>query len=97
MDGEIDFEKTSFKEILARGVKKMIVELTSVKFLLLIFLGYITIKYLIKESTLFGIAIGAMLLLVGIKEGAETIKGYIGTLSQGNTKTSDWNGVNKAG
>lgn len=97
MNGEIDFDKTSYKAILSRGVKKMTVELTSVKFLLLIFLGYVTVKYLVKESTLLGIGVGAMLLLVGIKEGAESIKSYIGTLGQGGSTGEDWNKVNKAG
>jgi hypothetical protein len=77
MNGDLDLEKLSVMDVVKRGFKKMLVELTSVKFLLLVFIAYLTAQHLCKDSTLLMIGVGAMLLLVGIKEGVEILKGKI--------------------
>lgn len=66
----VDIENTSIIGILKRGVKKILMELTSVKFFLLAFMGLST--WFGKIEPLYGIP--AMLLLVGIKEGAEILQ-----------------------
>ncbi len=68
----VDLDGTSVVGILKRGTKKILMELTSVKFLLLVFMAVCT--WFGKIEPIYGIP--AMLLLVGIKEGAEAISKF---------------------
>ena len=70
----VNLQETSIRQVIRRGLKKIIIELTSVKFLLLVFLGLATWSG--KVEPLYGIP--AMLLLVGIKEGAEVVSKFTG-------------------
>lgn len=75
MEGEVDISNMTVCEVAKRGIKKILMELTSVKFLLLVFVGYVTAKHLTGDAVRLSIGIASMLLLVGIKEGVEIIKG----------------------
>ena len=61
----------SAKKILVRGGKKMLVEITSLKFLTLIFIGYLTASKTIQDY----IGVAAILALLGIREGFEYLSG----------------------
>mgnify|MGYP001611173175 CR=1 FL=1 len=76
---KVDLNESTFKKIWVRGLKKMIVELTSLKFLTLVFVGYLTTTKIVTDF----IGVGAMLALLGIREGFEYLsdskKGYTAT------------------
>lgn len=73
MQERVDFD-TSAKKIAVRGFKKMVVEATSLKFLTLIFIGYLTASKTIQDY----IGVAAMLALLGIREGFEYLSGKNG-------------------
>ena len=62
------------KDCLHRAINKIITEIVSVKFELLVFMGWAV--WSAKIDPIYGIP--AMLLLVGIKEGAEVISKFTG-------------------
>ncbi len=76
---QVNFD-TSCKQIALRGFKKMLVEITSLKFLTLIFIGYLTASKIIQDY----IGVTAMLALLGIREGFEYLSKKNG--SSGNTR-----------
>ncbi len=63
-------------ETARRGVKKLIMELTSVKFLTLAFIGLITYQKVIDGY----IGIMGMLAILGIREGKEFLENRLGEL-----------------
>ncbi len=64
MDQEQYLKETSAKEILRRGIKKVLGEMTSVKFLLLIFICVgIAFKWITDA-----VGLGAALVIVGLRE-----------------------------
>ncbi len=64
MDQEEYFEKTSIGRIILRGLKKLVTEMTSVKFLLLVFICIGIWQKFIQDS----IGLGTALLIIGIRE-----------------------------
>ncbi len=82
------------KLILERGFKKILVEITSLKFLSLIFIGYLTADKIIQDY----VGVTAMLAILGIREGFEYLSGKggygnthvnIGIGTQGSPKCYD--------
>ncbi len=71
---ELDLTQMKTRDVLRRAVNKIITEMVSVKFELLVFIGWATWSG--KIEPIYGIP--AMLLLVGIKEGAEVISKFTG-------------------
>ncbi len=61
----------SYKTIIVRGIKKMLVEITSLKFLTLIFIGYLTAAKTIQDY----IGVSGMFALLGMREGFEYLSG----------------------
>jgi len=57
-------KETPFKYVIARGAKKLLTEMTSVKFLLLVFIGIGIWQRFISDS----IGLGAALVVVGLRE-----------------------------
>ena len=80
MQERVDLD-TSAKKIILRGFKKMLVEATSLKFLTLIFIGYLTAAKIIQDY----IGVGAILALLGIREGFEYLSGKNRYSSYGST------------
>ena len=64
MDQEQYLERTSIGEIILRGLKKLITEMTSVKFILLIFICVGIWQKFIQDT----IGLGTTLLIIGIRE-----------------------------
>jgi hypothetical protein len=64
MDQEQYLERTSIGEIILRGLKKLITEMTSVKFILLIFICVGIWQKFIQDT----IGLGTALLIIGIRE-----------------------------
>ena len=64
MDQEQYLERTSAGEIILRGLKKLITEMTSVKFILLIFICVGIWQKFIQDT----IGLGTALLIIGIRE-----------------------------
>ena len=77
MDQEEYFEKTSAGGIILRGLKKLITEMTSVKFLLLVFICIGIWQKFIQDS----IGLGTALLIIGIRE--VPVDAIIGKLTGG--------------
>jgi len=59
-----NLQDSSFSQLFVRGLKKMVIELTSVKFLLLVFIGAITYFKICSDI----VGISAMLALTGMRE-----------------------------
>ena len=64
MDQEQYLEKTSTGQIILRGLKKLITEMTSVKFILLIFICVGIWQKFIQDT----VGLGTALLIIGIRE-----------------------------
>ena len=77
MDQEEYFEKTSIGGIILRGFKKLVTEMTSVKFLLLAFICIGIWHKFIQDS----IGLGTALLIIGIRE--VPVDAIIGKLTGG--------------
>jgi hypothetical protein len=77
MDQEEYFEKTSIGGIILRGLKKLVTEMTSVKFLLLAFVCIGIWQKFIQDS----IGLGTALLIIGIRE--VPVEAIIGKLTGG--------------
>ena len=77
MDQEEYFEKTSVGRIINRGLKKLVTEMTSVKFLLLVFICIGIWQKFIQDS----IGLGTALLIIGIRE--VPVDAIIGKLTGG--------------
>ncbi len=77
MDQEEYFEKTSVGRIILRGLKKLFTEMTSVKFLLLVFICIGIWQKFIQDS----IGLGTALLIIGIRE--VPVDAIIGKLTGG--------------
>ncbi len=77
MDQEEYFEKTSVGGIVLRGMKKLVTEMTSVKFLLLVFICIGIWQKFIQDS----IGLGTALLIIGIRE--VPVDAIIGKLTGG--------------
>ena len=77
MDQEEYFEKTSVGGIIIRGLKKLVTEMTSVKFLLLVFICIGIWQKFIQDS----IGLGTALLVIGIRE--VPVDAIIGKLTGG--------------
>jgi hypothetical protein len=77
MDQEEYFEKTSIGGIILRGLKKLVTEMTSVKFLLLVFICIGIWQKFIQDS----IGLGTALLIIGIRE--VPVDAIIGKLTGG--------------
>ncbi len=77
MDQEEYFEKTSVGGIILRGLKKLVTEMTSVKFLLLVFICIGVWQKFIQDS----IGLGTALLIIGIRE--VPVDAIIGKLTGG--------------
>ncbi len=77
MDQEEYFEKTSVGGIILRGLKKLVTEMTSVKFLLLSFVCVGIWQKFIQDS----IGLGTALLIIGIRE--VPVDAIIGKLTGG--------------
>jgi hypothetical protein len=77
MDQEEYFEKTSVGGIIIRGLKKLVTEMTSVKFLLLVFICIGIWQKFIQDS----IGLGTALLIIGIRE--VPVDAIIGKLTGG--------------
>jgi hypothetical protein len=77
MDQEEYFEKTSVGGIILRGLKKLITEMTSIKFLLLVFICIGIWQKFIQDS----IGLGTALLIIGIRE--VPVDAIIGKLTGG--------------
>ncbi len=77
MDQEEYFEKTSVGGIILRGLKKLVTEMTSVKFLLLVFICIGIWQKFIQDS----IGLGTALLIIGIRE--VPVDAIIGKLTGG--------------
>ncbi len=77
MDQEEYFEKTSVWGIILRGLKKLVTEMTSVKFLLLAFVCIGIWQKFIQDS----IGLGTALLIIGIRE--VPVDAIIGKLTGG--------------
>ncbi len=77
MDQEEYFEKTSIGGIILRGLKKLVTEMTSVKFLLLAFVCVGIWQKFIQDS----IGLGTALLIIGIRE--VPVDAIIGKLTGG--------------
>ncbi len=77
MDQEEYFEKTSLGGIILRGLKKLVTEMTSVKFLLLVFICTGIWQKFIQDS----IGLGTALLIIGIRE--VPVDAIIGKLTGG--------------
>jgi len=71
---EIDLAGMRVRDVLKRAVNKIITEMVSVKFELLVFIAWATWSG--KIEAIYGVP--SMLLLVGIKEGAELISKFTG-------------------
>lgn len=70
----VDVNGSSFKKIGIRGLKKLLIDLTSLKFLTLVFVGYLTVSRVVTDF----VGVGAMLALLGIREGFEYLSGKNG-------------------
>ncbi len=77
MDQEEYFEKTSVGGTILRGLKKLVTEMTSVKFLLLVFICIGIWQKFIQDS----IGLGTALLIIGIRE--VPVDAIIGKLTGG--------------
>ncbi len=77
MDQEEYFEKTSVRGIILRGMKKLVSEVTSVKFLLLAFVCVGIWQKFIQDS----LGLGTALLIIGIRE--VPVDAIIGKLTGG--------------
>ena len=77
MDQEDYFEKTSVGGIILRGLKKLVTEMTSVKFLLLVFICIGIWQKFVQDS----IGLGTALLIIGIRE--VPVDAIIGKLTGG--------------
>ncbi len=77
MDQEEYYEKTSVGGIILRGLKKLVTEMTSVKFLLLVFICIGIWQKFIQDS----IGLGTALLIIGIRE--VPVDAIIGKLTGG--------------
>ncbi len=77
MDQEEYFEKTSVGGIILRGLKKLATEMTSVKFLLLVFICIGIWQKFIQDS----IGLGTALLIIGVRE--VPVDAIIGKLTGG--------------
>ncbi len=77
MDQEEYFEKTSIGRIILRGLKKLVTEITSVKFLVLAFVCIGIWQKFIQDS----IGLGTALLIIGIRE--VPVDAIIGKLTGG--------------
>lgn len=77
MDQEEYFEKTSVGGIVLRGLKKLVTEMTSVKFLLLVFICIGIWQKFIQDS----LGLGTALLIIGIRE--VPVDAIIGKLTGG--------------
>jgi hypothetical protein len=77
MDQEQSLEGTSLRKIILRGIKKLVTEMTSTKFLLLVFICIGIWKKFIQDS----IGLGTALLIIGIRE--VPVDAIIGKLTGG--------------
>ncbi len=77
MDQEEYFEKTPVGRIILRGMKKLVTEMTSVKFLLLVFIRIGIWQKFIQDS----VGLGTALLIIGIRE--VPVDAIIGKLTGG--------------
>ena len=77
MDQEQYLETTSTGETILRGLKKLLTEMTSVKFLLLVFICIGIWQKFIQDS----IGLGTALLIIGIRE--VPVDAIIGKLTGG--------------
>ena len=74
---EFDLNKATIVDTIKRGVKKLTMELTSVKFLTLCFIGFVTyMKVLDGYLGLMGI-----LAILGIREGKEFLEQKLSNLA----------------
>ena len=69
-----DLNTISVGAVVKRGVKKFLMELTSVKFLGLVFIGFLTYRRILDGS----LGLMGMLAVLGIREGMEFIQSKFG-------------------
>ncbi len=77
MEQEEYFEKTAAGQVILRGLKKLVTEVTSVKFLLLAFVCVGIWQKFIQDS----LGLGTALLIIGIRE--VPVDAIIGRLTGG--------------
>lgn len=69
-----DLNTITVWQVVKRGVKKLLMELTSVKFLGLVFIGVLTYRRILDGS----LGLMGMLAILGIREGMEFIQSKFG-------------------
>jgi hypothetical protein len=69
-----DLNTITVLQVVKRGVKKFLMELTSVKFLGLVFIGFLTYRRILDGS----LGLMGMLAILGIREGMEFIQSKFG-------------------
>ena len=69
-----DLNTITVWQVVKRGVKKFLMELTSVKFLGLVFIGFLTYRRILDGS----LGLMGMLAILGIREGMEFIQSKFG-------------------
>ncbi len=67
----MQLKEMSVLDVIKRGIKKTITELTSVKFWGACFIGYLNYDIITKKSAFDSFGILAFLLLLGIREAAD--------------------------
>lgn len=81
---DINDQESTFKKIGIRGLKKLLMEFTSLKFLALVFIGVLTLERIITDF----VGVGAMLAILGIREGFEYLSGKNGYTAVTKTRVS---------
>jgi hypothetical protein len=71
-----DLKSMTVSDTVSRGVKKLIMELTSVKFLTMVFIGAVTYLKVIDGY----VGIMGLLAILGIREGKEFLENRLGSL-----------------
>ena len=89
MDQEQYLEGTPLGRIILRGIKKLVTEMTSTKFLLLVFICIGIWQKFIQDS----IGLGTALLIIGIRE--VPVDAIIGKLTGGLTSIASAQGILK--
>ena len=69
-----DLNAITVWQVVKRGVKKFLMELTSVKFLGLVFIGFLMYRRILDGS----LGLMGMLAILGIREGMEFIQSKFG-------------------
>jgi hypothetical protein len=81
---KVDINESTFKRIGIRGLKKLLLDLTTLKFLTLVFVGYLTLSKVVGDF----VGVGAMLALLGIREGFEYLSGKNGYTATTRTRVT---------